>query len=125
MISRRVVALSAISACLVALAVGCSTDLAKEMLSSPATQVRVMQAIAGHPDLAGRMVDQLLAADSTREALLERTLANGDAAQEIMREVARDRTKLDGTIALAVQDSAMHDHVLALLKGMEMARPKY
>jgi hypothetical protein len=123
-ISRRVVALSAISACLVALALGCSTDVAKQMVSSPAMQTQIMGAIASHPDLAGRMVDQLLAADSTREALLERALSNADGAQEIMREVARDQAKLDGTIGLAVQDSAMSEHVFALVKGMEMARRK-
>ena len=71
------------------------------------------------------MVDQLLAADSTREALLERALSNGDAAQEIMREVARDQaSSSDGTIGLAVQDSAMSEHVFVLVKGMEMARRK-
>lgn len=122
--SRRVVAWCAISTCLAMFAVGCSTDVAKQMGSSPEMQTQVMQAIAGNPDLAGKMVDHLLAADSTREALLERALSNGAAAQEIMREVARDATKLDGVIALAVQDSSMSEHVLTLLKGMEMARPK-
>jgi len=122
--SRRVVALSAIGVFVAALAVGCSTDVARQMSSSPEMQTQVMGAIAGSTDLAGKMVDQLLAADSTREVVIEHALSNGDAAQELMREMARDQTRLDGVIALAVQDSSMSEHVMTLLKGMEMARRK-
>ena len=38
----------------------------------------------------------------------------------MLSRVARDRTLMDGAINFGVQDSSMRDHVMTLVKGMEM-----
>lgn len=106
------------------LAAGCSGDMSKQLVSDPNLQTTVMDLIAGNGGMAGQMTDKLLASDSTRTMLVEKLLANGDAAQDVMLAVARNSAMLDGVIGLAVQDPAMKDHVLTLLKGIEMAGAK-
>jgi hypothetical protein len=102
-----------------ALVVGCAGDVSKRLVSDAAFQSSVMEAIAANPDLAGTMLDRLLAGE-TRALVMERVLANGGAVQGLMTRVAQDQTILDGVINLAVQDSAMRAHVLTLFKGMQM-----
>ena len=104
-----------------ALAMGCSGDVSKRLVSDPAFQASVMEAIAANPDLATAMVDRMLAGE-TRELVMERVLASSGAVQGLMTKVAQDQTILDGVINLAVQDSAMRAHVLTLFKGMQMMR---
>ena len=104
-----------------ALATGCAGDMTKQLVSDPNLQATVMDLISGNGGMAGQMADRLLASDSTRTMLVDKLLANGDAAQSVMMAVARNSTMLDGVIGLAVQDPAMKDHVLTLLKGIQMA----
>ncbi len=102
-----------------ALAAGCAGDVAKRLASDAALQTQVMGAIAGSPELAGRMVDRLLAGD-TRSLVTDRVLADGAAVQGMMTKIARDRTILDGVLNLAVQDTAMKSHILSVFTGMKM-----
>ena len=102
-----------------ALVLGCAGDVSKRLVSDAAFQASVMEAIGANPDLAGAMVDRLLAGE-TRALVMERVLANGAAVQGLMTKVAQDQTILDGVINLAVQDSAMRAHVLTLFRGMQM-----
>jgi hypothetical protein len=104
-----------------AMAAGCAVDVPRLMTRDADTQARVMDTVATDSTLAGRMVERLLAEEATRRSLVDRTLANGDAARLVMLEIAGDRTRLDGVISLAVQDSAMKRHVLTLFRGMQMA----
>ena len=106
------------------LAAGCAGDIAKQLVSDPNLQARVMETISGNSELAGQLIDRLLATDSTRTLVVDRLLTHGAATQSVMVGVARNSTMLDGVIALAVQDPAMKDHVLTLLKGMQMAGAK-
>ncbi len=99
--------------------VGCAGDVSKRLVSDVAFQTQVMEAFGGNPDLAGVMVDRLLAGE-TRALVMDRVLADGSAVQGLMTKVAQDRTMLDGVLNLAVQDTAMRAHVLALFKGMQM-----
>jgi hypothetical protein len=41
-----------------------------------------------------------------------------------MMMVAQDRTRLDAVLGLAVQDSSTKDHVMTLLRGMQLAGGK-
>jgi len=102
-----------------ALVMGCAGDVSKRLVSDAAFQASVMEAIAANPDLAGTMVDRLLAGES-RALVMERVLANSGTVQELMTKVAQDQSILDGVINLAVQDTAMRAHVLTLFKGMQM-----
>jgi hypothetical protein len=102
-----------------ALIAGCAGDIAKRLVSDAAFQSQVMGAIGANPELAGKMVDQLLAGD-TRDLVTDRVLANGPVVQGLMTKIAQDRTILDGVLNLAVQDTAMKSHILALFTGMKM-----
>jgi len=102
-----------------ALLVGCAGDVSKRLVSDAAFQTQVLDAFGGNADLAGMMVDRLLAGD-TRTLVMDRVLADGAAVQGLMTRVAQDRTILDGVLNLAVQDTAMRSHVLDLFKGMQM-----
>ena len=57
--------------------------------------------------------------DKDREKILH-TVFGGDAMQSLMAKIARDPTAVDGIIGLAVQESTMKEHVLTLLKGMQI-----
>ena len=106
-----------------ALVAGCAGDVAKRLVSDAALQSEVMGAIAANPELAGKMVDQLLAG-GTRDVVLDRVLGNGAAVQGLMTKIAQDRTILDGVLNIAVQDTAMKSHILALFTGMKMMRDR-
>jgi len=102
-----------------ALVAGCGGDVAARLKTDVAFQTQVMGAFAGNPELAGKMVDLLLAGD-TRTVVVDRVLGNGAVVQDMMTKIAQDRTILDGVLNLAVQDTAMRSHILALFTGMKM-----
>jgi hypothetical protein len=104
--------------------VGCAVDVPQLMKSDVALRSRVMEAISADSTMVDAMVERLLGADDTRSAMLDKVLADGGAAQETMMRMATDRTRLDGVISLAVQDSATKDHVMTLLKGMQMVETR-
>jgi hypothetical protein len=106
------------------LLLGCGGDIGKMLTSSPDMQAKVMTAISGNGDLAGKMMDQFLGADSTRTMLIGKLMENSGAAQEIMTRMAQNQTAVDGIINMAVQDSTMREHVMTLFKGMQMAAKK-
>jgi hypothetical protein len=103
---------------------GCGGDVVKTVTSDAALEARVMGAITADPAMTGRMVDQLLASEPARAVLLEKLMANGDAVQTVMTQFAKDETRIDGILSLAVQDSSMKAHVMTLLKGMQMGAKK-
>ena len=98
----------AIVAAGVVLAAGCGGDVGARLKTDVAFQTQVMGAFAENPELAGKMVDLLLAGGT-------RTVV-----QDMMTRIAQDRTILDGVLNLAVQDTAMRSHILALFTGMKM-----
>ena len=117
---ERMVGIAAVAGALVA---GCAGDISKRLVSDVAFQTSVMDAIGGNPELARSMMDRLLAGEA-RSLAVDRVLANGAVVQGLMARIAQDQTMLDGVINLAVQDSAMRAHVLALFKGMQMVGGK-
>jgi len=106
-------------AAVVMLAAGCGGDVAARLKTDVAFQTQVMGAFAENPELAGKMVDLLLAGN-TRPVVVERVLGNGTVVQDLMTKIAQDRTILDGVLNLAVQDTAMRSHILTLFTGMKM-----
>jgi hypothetical protein len=98
---------------------GCG-DPVDRMLASGEPRNRLIDRIASRPDVATDVVNRLLAADSTRTLLLDRVMEGGEARQAILTRVAKDRTLMDGAINFAVQDSSMRDHLMTLVKGIEM-----
>jgi hypothetical protein len=118
---RKILVVTAMAA---VLAAGCAGDMVQQVLSKPEMATQAIQMIAGKSDLAGQMVDQLLGSDSTRTMLVDRLMANPEAAQLVTSVVSRNQGMVEGVINAAVQDPAMRDHVMALLKGMQMVAAK-
>ena len=104
--------------------IGCAGDVAQMITSNAQMRDQVMAAISSHSDLAGAMVDKLLASDSTRTMIMSKLMGNSSAMQSMLMGIARDPTMVDGVLNLAVQDSTMKGHVMTLLKGMQMAGAK-
>jgi hypothetical protein len=73
------------------LAAGCGGDVAARLKTDVAYQTQVMGAFAESPELAGKMVDLLLAGN-TRPVVVERVLGNGTVVQDLMTKIAQDRT---------------------------------
>src|SRR5687767_12794684 len=97
-----------------ALVSGCAVDVPRLMRQDPDMQTRVMDVVVTDSTLARRMMERLLANEPTRRMLVEQVLQDGESARLTMLEIARDRTRLDGVLGLAVQDTAMKQHVLAV-----------
>jgi hypothetical protein len=102
---------------------GCGNAVDR-LLASESLRTALWNRVAGSPELAGQVVDRLLSADSTRTAMLDRIMASGGARQRLLAMIATDRTLMDGAINFAVQDSSMRDHLVTLVKGMEMVGSK-
>jgi hypothetical protein len=103
------------------LGLGCAGDAAKQVMGDPALQAKVMDMISANQDAAGGMVDRMLSADSTRAMMIEKLVSSAGGAQAVMETVAGNPTLIDGAINIAVQDPAMREHVLTLVKGINMA----
>ena len=101
---------------------GCEMDVTRKMTTDTATQTKVMDAVASNPDLAGQMMDRLMASDTTKMIVMDKVMANGDVMQNIMVRISRDQAMLDGVVNMAAQDSLMHDHLMARMKSMETMR---
>lgn len=117
--TRWTVVLVVVASALLGLA--CAGDVAKQVMGDPAMQVRIMDMISANQESAGGMVDRLLAADSTRAMMIEKLVSSAGGAQAVMEVVAKNQTMIDGAINIAVQDPAMREHVMTLVKGINMA----
>ena len=103
------------------LGLGCAGDVSQQVMDSPELQAQVMDMIHANPEAAGGMVDRLLGADSTRALVIEKLVSSAGGARAVMEVVAKNPTLLDGAINMAVQDPATRQHVLTLVKGINMA----
>jgi hypothetical protein len=98
---------------------GCG-DPIDRLLSAGEQRHQLMHRISERSDVAAEVLDHLMEADSTRARVLDRVMADAQARQDLLARVAKDRTLIDGAINFAAQDSSMRDHVMTLVKGMEM-----
>jgi hypothetical protein len=105
----------------VSLGLGCAGDVARQVMGDPALQGRIMDMISANPEAAGGMVDRMLGTDSTRAVMIEKLVSSAGGAQAVMEVVGRNQTLIDGAINVAVQDPAMREHVMTLIKGINMA----
>ncbi len=103
------------------LAVGCAGDIGKQVMSNPELQGKIMDMISSNSATAGAMVDRLLGQDSTRAMIVEKLISNAGGQQAVMDVVAKNQTLMDGALNAAMQDPAMKEHVMTLIKGMSMA----
>jgi len=101
---------------------GCEADVGKQLSSNQEFRYRVITAIAADTALANQTVDMMMSSDASQAAALDRMMANPTAVQAVMTRMAQDRTQVEGILNLAVQDAEMRDHLMTLLKGMELGR---
>jgi hypothetical protein len=101
-------------------AAGCSVDVAKQLASNEQVRTQVLDAIASNPELTGQLLNKLTASDSTRIKLVDDLLQNEQVAQQVLVRVGMNPDAMNMVIGVAVQDSAMRGHVIALVKGIEM-----
>jgi hypothetical protein len=98
----------------------CASDPGMLVKTNEEARGKIMAAIASDSALVARMADTLLQEGGAREVMIDKMAANGEAMQILMAKLARDPTAIDGIIGLAVPESTMKEHVLTLLKGIEI-----
>ncbi len=104
-------------ALVLALVAGCG-NVAQRLTSDSQFQQEVLAAIAADETLAAKTLDSLVI--GRRDLVVDKVLGNGETVQALMTRMAQDRTMLDGIVNVAVQDTAMRSHVMALFQGMQM-----
>lgn len=103
---------------------GCAgkADLGKQIATNPEIREQAMNAIAGNADLAVVMQQKLLANDSLRTRVVDTVLQNTNAAQYVLFRIGTNQAAMDLVLRGAVADSSMRQHVLTLMKGVEMGQ---
>ena len=116
-----------LAAALAAAVAGCG-DAIHRMVSNQTTRTQLLEQIAADTSLTAATMDRLMASEPSRSVVVQRFLDNGEARQALLARVGMDRTFVDGMIHYAAQDSGMREHVMTLVRGMQMgaepARPK-
>jgi hypothetical protein len=102
------------------LAAGCMPDLSRRLVSDAETQTQVLAAIESDSTLSAKVADHLFASDAARPIVLDRLNASGEAMQDVLAMIARNPTRVDAVVGLAVQDTTMRERVLTLFKGIQM-----
>ena len=105
----------------IALLAGCSGDIAGELGRNVQVRDRVMGAIAADSALAGEMTGRMLGNDRQRQHVIEVMLADDRAAQYVLARIGRNTAAVDYVLQAAASDSAGREHLMTLLKGMQIA----
>ena len=100
---------------------GCASDVTSEIRTNAPARERVMNAIAANGVWAQEMTQRLLATDSLRVRVVETMLRDNSSAQYLLVRIARNPDAVDLVLQAAAADSVGREHVMTLLKGMEMA----
>lgn len=102
---------------------GCGgSDVAGHLATNEQYREQVMGAIATNPKLAVAMQQKLLANDSLRIRIVDTILLDSNASQYVLYRIATNEGAVNIVLRSAVADSAMRRHVLAVMKGVEMAQ---
>jgi len=99
---------------------GCSGDMGEQIVKNEQVRTQAMNAIASHTDLSMQMLDKLMASDSLRVQVVDHMLQNENGAKQVLFRIATSPQAVEMVLGLAVRDSAMRGHVVALVHGMEM-----
>ncbi len=100
---------------------GCAGDVASEIKTNAQVRDRVMGAIVSDGKLAQEMTQRLLATDSLRFKVVETMLHDSPSAQYVLARIGHEPAAVDLVLQAAASDSAGREHVMTLLKGMQMA----
>ena len=111
---------AAAAALMLALA-GCGGDVATEIRTNAQVRDRVMTAIVSDGSLAQQMTERLLASDSLRFRVVETMLHDSKSAEYVLARIGHTPDAVDLVLQAASSDSVGREHLMTLLKGMQMA----
>jgi hypothetical protein len=111
-------AIAAVS--LLALA-GCGGDVATQIKTDAPVRDRAMDTFASNAVLAKQMTQRLLTVDSLRAGVIETMLHDKTSAQYVLVRIGSNPDAVDLVLQVAAADSAGREHVMTLLKGMQLA----
>ena len=104
-----------------ALVAGCAGDIAGEMSRNSQVRDRVMHSIAADSALAVEMTEHLLGNDAQRLHVVQAVLADDRSAQYVLARIGHNPAAVDYVLQAAASDSAGREHLMTLLKGMQIA----
>jgi hypothetical protein len=99
---------------------GCGGNISQQIVTNEHFRSQVFDVIVAHKDLALKAVDRFMAVDSVRAAVVDHMLLNEEGAKQVLIRIGTNPQALDLAMGVAVRDSAMRQHVLTLMKGVEM-----
>ncbi len=97
-------------------------DVAGQLGTNQQLRDQVMGVIAGNADLGVLMEQKLLANDSLRTKVVDAMLQDTNASQYVLYRIATNKAAVDLILQAAVADSAMREHIISVVKGVEMAQ---
>jgi len=100
---------------------GCGGDVATEIRTNAPLRDRVMGAIASNGALAQQMTQRMLGIDSLRAGVIETMLHDKASAQYVLVRIGSNPDAVDLVLQTAASDSVGREHVMTLLKGMQLA----
>ncbi|MBK7368614.1 MAG: hypothetical protein IPJ04_12080 [Candidatus Eisenbacteria bacterium] len=104
-----------------AITAGCNGDIGKQLASNELLRTQVFDALAANPQLAMQAIDRVVQGDTLRAQVVEHMLANDDIAKQVLVRIGTNPAALDMVVGIAAKDSTMRDHLVTLVKGIEMA----
>ena len=104
-----------------ALVAGCSGDIASELGRNVQVRDRVMGAIVADTSLTREMTTRMLGSDRQRLQVVETVLGDDRSAQYVLARIGRSPTAVDYVLQVAASDSVGREHLMTLLKGMQIA----
>lgn len=104
-----------------ALVAGCSGDIAGELGRNVQVRDRVMGAIVADTSLSREMATRMLGTDRQRQQVIETVLGDDRSAQYVLARIGRSTAAVDYVLQVAASDSAGREHLMTLLKGMQIA----
>lgn len=100
---------------------GCGGDVSSQIKSNAQMRENVMGVIVGDAAMAEQMTQRLLANDSLRTRVVETMLHDSQSAQYVLARIGRSPEAVDMVLQAAAADSVGREHLMTLLKGMQMA----
>ena len=120
----RMALMAAVAAAVVTmLAAGCSVDPVKQLTSNEQFRGQVLDAIVKNRALATQLVDRMMATDSLRVPMVDHLLHNDDVAKQVVVRIGTNPEALDLVLGVAAKDPTTREHLVTLLKGIQMAAP--
>jgi hypothetical protein len=100
---------------------GCGGDIATQIKTDGPARDRAMDTFASNAALAKQMTQRMLAVDSLRAGVIETVLHDKTSAQYVLMRIGGNPDAVDLVLQVAAADSAGREHVMTLLKGMQLA----